>query len=101
MPQPIRIALESSLWLFSLRDMFWKCLAFAALLTALAGCSTVQEIGSRPPADPLAAFQQRAAQYHAVVTLPQFETTPDAVKATVDQTIAAGNTALDGIGQFH
>ena len=80
--------------------MFWKCLRLAALLAALTGCGSLSSIGSRPPADPLAAFQQRAAQYHSVVTLPQFETTPDAVKATADQTIADGNAALDGVGQL-
>jgi Zn-dependent oligopeptidase len=80
--------------------MIWKCFVFAALLSALTGCSTVEKIWHRPPADPLAAFQQRAAKYHSVVTLPDFETTPEAVKATVDQTIAEGNSALDGIGQL-
>ena len=80
--------------------MFWKCLRLAALLAALTGCGSLSSIGSRPPADPLAVFQQRAAQYHSVVTLPQFETTPDAVKATADQTIADGNAALDGVGQL-
>ena len=80
--------------------MFWKCLTFAALLAALTGCGTVQKIWFHPPTDPLAAFQQRAAQYHSVVTLPEFETTPATVQATVDKTIAAGNAALDAIGQL-
>ena len=80
--------------------MIWKCLTLAALLAALTGCGALRNLGSRPPADPLTAFQQRATEYHSVVTLPQFETTPEAVQATVDQTIAAGNAALDGIGQL-
>lgn len=73
-----------------------------ALLTALTGCGTVQKVWvwHRHPADPLAAFQQRAAKYHAVVTVPTFETTPEAVKATVDTTIADGNADLDSIGQL-
>ena len=94
------IALECSPRPFSLRDMIWKCLTLAALLAALTGCGALRNLGSRPPADPLTAFQQRATEYHSVVTLPQFETTPEAVQATVDQTIAAGNAALDGIGQL-
>jgi Zn-dependent oligopeptidase len=79
--------------------MLWKKISFAALL-ALAGCGTMQKIVQRAPADPLAAFQQRAAKYNSVVTVPTFETTPDAVKATADKTIADGNAMLDGIGQL-
>jgi len=73
-------------------------------MTALSGCGTMKKIcpcaAPAAPADPLTAFQQRAAKYHSVVTIPTFETTPDAVKATVDKTIADGNAALDGIGQL-
>jgi len=79
---------------------FWKSLTVTALLAALTGCGTVRTIWFHPATDPLAAFQQRAAKYHSVVTLPEFETTPAAVQATVDQTIAAGNAALDAIGQL-
>jgi Zn-dependent oligopeptidase len=70
------------------------------MVVALAGCATVKKMWSRSPADGLAAFQARAAQYHSVITLPEFETTPEAVKATVEKTIAEGNAALDGIGQL-
>jgi Zn-dependent oligopeptidase len=80
--------------------MFCKYLAFIVLLAALTSCSTVKRVWHRPPADPLTAFQQRAAKFNAVVTVPTFETTPEAVKATVDKTIAEGNAALDGIGQL-
>jgi Zn-dependent oligopeptidase len=72
----------------------------ALLLTALMGCAAVKRIWPPQPADPLAAFQARAAQYHSVITLPEFETTPEAVQATVDRTIAAGNAALDTIGHL-
>jgi Zn-dependent oligopeptidase len=84
--------------------MFWKCLSFVALTVALAGCTTMKKLcpfaAPTTPADPLAAFQARAAKYNSVVTVPAFETTPDAVKATVDKTIADGNAALDSIGQL-
>ena len=50
--------------------------------------------------DPLRTFQERAAKYHAVVTLPAFETTTNEVAATADRVIADGNAALDRIGQF-
>ncbi|MGA2245875.1 MAG: M3 family metallopeptidase [Verrucomicrobiota bacterium] len=70
------------------------------LITAFVGCSTVKKIWTRQPAESLEAFQQRAAQYHSVVSIPEFETTPEAVKVTADRTIAEGNAALDGIGQL-
>jgi len=84
--------------------MFWKYLSFAALTVTLAGCSTMKKLcpfaADKSPADSLAAFQARAAKYHSVVTVPVFETTPDAVKATAEKTIADGNAALDSIGQL-
>ena len=81
--------------------MFWRSISFFALAAVLTSCSTMKKFcPCAAPADPLAAFQQRAAKYHSVVTIPTFETTPDAVKATVDKTIADGNAALDRIGQL-
>ena len=80
--------------------MIWKWTSFALLVVALNGCGTVRKIHHRAPADPLAAFQQRAAKFHSVVTVPAFETTTNAVMATADKTIADGNAALDGIGQL-
>jgi thimet oligopeptidase len=50
--------------------------------------------------DPLRAFQARAAQYHSVITVPAFETAPDQIAATVRQTLADGNAALDRIGRL-
>jgi hypothetical protein len=32
-----------------------------------------------------------------VLSLPQFETTPEAIKATADKTIAVGNVLLDAV----
>jgi Zn-dependent oligopeptidase len=84
--------------------MFWRRISFILLAAALTGCSTMKKLCpcaiSKAAPDPLAAFQQRAAKYNSVVTIPTFETTPDAVKATVDKTIADGNAGLDGIGQL-
>ena len=81
--------------------MFWKYFSFIALTLSLTGCGTVKKMGHRnPPADPLTAFEQRAAKYHSVVTLPVFETTPAKVATTANQVIADGNAALDRIGQL-
>ena len=76
--------------------MLRKYFAFAAVLAVLTSCSTVQN----QPTDPLAAFQQRAAKFNAVVTVPVFETTPQEVNATAEKTIADGNAALDSIGRL-
>ena len=78
--------------------MICKSISLLALV-ALAGCSTGQRTVSGP-SDPLAAFQQRAAKYDSVVTLPVFETSPEAVETTVNRTITDGNAALDGIGRL-
>jgi Zn-dependent oligopeptidase len=48
----------------------------------------------------LEQFQKSAAKFNSVVTLPTFETTTNAVAATVAQTIADGNAALDNIGKL-
>ena len=68
----------------------------AAILT---GCSSVPK--PKPiPTGSLKKFQQRAEKFNAVVTIPQFETTPEAVAATVKKTIADGDNALDSVGQL-
>jgi thimet oligopeptidase len=46
----------------------------------------------------LAEFQARAAKFDSVVTIPQFETTPESVWAAVRSTTNAVNAALDRIG---
>ncbi len=66
------------------------------MAASLAACSSVKP---KPiPTGDLEQFQARAARFHSIVTVPTFETTPAAVNATVDQTIADGNAALDAIG---
>jgi thimet oligopeptidase len=48
----------------------------------------------------LARFQQQAGRFNAVITLPQFETTTNAIELSVKTTIAAANAALDQIGRL-
>jgi thimet oligopeptidase len=50
--------------------------------------------------DKLADFQKSAAKFHAVVTIPTFETTTNEVIATAQKTIADGNATLDRIGKL-
>jgi Zn-dependent oligopeptidase len=46
----------------------------------------------------LEAFEKLASKYHSVITLPKFETTSNAVFASVEQIIKSGDKALDTIG---
>jgi thimet oligopeptidase len=67
-------------------------------LTAVSGASMVAGVVLAQPAaqsDLLRAFQQRATKFSAVVSLPQFATTSNAVRAAAQQAIAGGNAALD------
>ena len=73
--------------------MNWKS-TFVLLTVFGTGLAVAQT--STPMGD-LSAFAARAAKFKAVVTLPVFETTSNAVHETVRQTIAAGNSALDRI----
>lgn len=53
-----------------------------------------------PAADRLKEFRERAAAFNAVITLPQFETTPDQIRQNLRETIARGNAALDQLGRL-
>src|SRR5437867_10471110 len=61
---------------------------------------------SRPSPKPatsaksLADFQREGVKFKNVLGLPEFETTPDAIKATTDKTKSLANAALDAIGRF-
>ena len=47
--------------------------------------------------DRLQAFQNRAAKFKDVISLPHFETTTNEIRASLQQTIADANAALDRI----
>lgn len=46
----------------------------------------------------LADYQKNAAKFKNILSLPQFETTPDAIKATIKKTMADADAALTAIG---
>ncbi len=48
--------------------------------------------------DPLQQFKKRAAKFNAVISLPQFESTTNEIRASVRLTITNGNASLDTIG---
>src|SRR5882762_10922429 len=63
------------------------------VMTSLLGSAKAQM-----SAGGLREFDQRAAKYNSIITLPQFETTTNDVAMTLRQTITNGNVALDQIG---
>lgn len=84
--------------------MFAKRLCVLALAAMATSCST--PTNSRGPVETsgapkaLSDFQQAGQPFHNLLRLPQFETTPAALTATVNQTMAQANAALDRIGQL-
>ena len=72
----------------------------------LAACSSVNPVpvgmSHKPVAqeNPLVKFQKLAAKYNSIITVPAFETTTNEVRASVKQTIADGDAALDRIGKL-
>ena len=71
-------------------------LAVVGIVTA---CSTTSP-KSPTNAKSLADFQREGARFKNVLFLPEFETTPDAIKATTEKTMSAANAALDAIGRL-
>jgi thimet oligopeptidase len=79
--------------------MYWKILLLAALTVVLTACHSVPK--PKPiPTGSLGEFQKRAEKFNEVVTVPVFETTPDAIAATATNVIVSGNAALDRIGRL-
>ena len=79
--------------------MYWKMLIILGLAVVFTACHSVPQ----PPAastGKLEEFQKRAAKFNSVVTVPVFETTTNAIGATLTNTIATGNAALDRIGRL-
>ncbi|HET7625055.1 MAG TPA: M3 family metallopeptidase [Verrucomicrobiae bacterium] len=72
----------------------------ASLFTACNSASVKPKTAKAPSASRLADFQKRAKKFHSIVTIPHFETTPEEIAATVTNTIAVGNSALDRIGKL-
>ena len=72
--------------------MFWKLflLLLATATSAVAQPSTT--------ANRLKAFKKRAASFHSIITLPQFEGSTNEIYASVRHSIARGKAGLDRIG---
>ena len=46
----------------------------------------------------LKEFRRRAAKFNSVITVPEFETSTNAIRFELKQTIAVGNAGLDRLG---
>jgi thimet oligopeptidase len=46
----------------------------------------------------LREFRRRAAKFNSVITVPEFETSTNAIRFELKQTVAVGNAALDRLG---
>jgi thimet oligopeptidase len=79
--------------------MHWKIFLLAALAVVLTACHSVPQKPAGPTGK-LEKFQKRAAKFNSVVTVPTFETTTNEIAATLTNTLAAGNAALDCIGKL-
>ena len=66
----------------------------------LAGCVMAFSSLAQPTnqADRLREFRRRAAAFNAVITVPQFEMSTNALRFSLRQTMAVGNAALDRLG---
>ena len=70
----------------------------------MASCSTTKDAccptETKTDVKTLKEFQQAGKPFKNLLRLPQFETTPDAITKTADQTMATANAALDRIGKL-
>src|SRR5690349_23653554 len=73
--------------------MFWKMVTFLLVFLPLVLTSMAQPAAASSGA--LEDFEKRSTKFGSVVRLPRFEVTTNEVHASVQQTISAGNAALD------
>jgi thimet oligopeptidase len=70
-----------------------------ALVCIINSCSTTSEKPATTTKS-LADLQREGLKFKNVLRLPDFETTPDAIKTTAEETTATANAALDAIGRL-
>jgi thimet oligopeptidase len=76
-------------------------IATLGLVALLAGGGLAPKIfAATPPDTTLESFEQKAAAFHSVINLPTFETSPEAIAASVTNTMAQAEAVLDRIGRL-
>lgn len=76
--------------------------ALAAMAASCSVSSKSPQAGKTPPPiRPFAEIQKSGAKFKNVLRLPEFETTPEAVKVAADQTMFVANASLDAIGRLN
>jgi thimet oligopeptidase len=83
--------------------MLFKMMLTCGFVAVLAGCGTKPEAPLPPEPmehDTLVGFQQEAARFNSIITLPDFETTTDGIADSVKKTMADAEAALDRIGRL-
>ncbi len=73
----------------------------AGLLISVTTATTAVSTLSSPPLKTINSYQTAAAKFDSIVTLPEFETTPEAVKKSADDTITGANARLDQVGRLN
>jgi thimet oligopeptidase len=76
--------------------MYWKWIPLILLAVLVAASTSMAQPTNQT--DRLKGFKKRAARFNSVITVPEFETTTNAIRFNLRQTIAVGNAALDRIG---
>jgi thimet oligopeptidase len=76
--------------------MRYQTISLLLLPGLLAVCTSMAQPTGQP--NPLKEFKRRAAKFNSVITVPEFETTVNAIRFNLKQTIAVGNAALDRLG---
>jgi len=77
-----------------------RSIALLLPLIVLTACQSTERPGRSTAAGytALGGWQKRAARFNSLITLPQFETTPAAIRQSVSNAIARADAALDRIG---
>ncbi|MEY2428039.1 MAG: thimet oligopeptidase, partial [Verrucomicrobiota bacterium] len=79
--------------------MNWNCIQVFVLASIMMTLGGIAQPAKQ--SEGLQEFQKRAEKFKGIISLPQFETTSNEVRASIQQTIATGNAALDVIGALN
>jgi thimet oligopeptidase len=76
--------------------MYRRWIQFLSLAVFVAASSSMAQPAAQT--NLLKEFRRRAAKFNSVITVPEFETSTNAIRFELKQTIAVGNAGLDRLG---